>query len=222
MALVAGDLGKLVLAIGAPLSLRKGDALFNEGDPSNSVYACRSGRLKVSVSTPGGEELVLGWKEAGEGFGELSALDGGPRSARITAVVDAELAVLSRAEFLEALRRAPDMAVGVLVELSAHLRRANARVTARRSERIPVRVAQRLVELAVQVRRHGEADGADGTIELQITQEDLAGWIGATRESTARALADLRRRELIETRRGRILVLDAAGLESAVVDVAGG
>ena len=219
MAADAGDLGELVLDLGASLSLRKGEAIFNEGDPSNSVYACRSGRLKVSVSTPGGEELVLGWKDAGEGFGELSALDGGPRSARITAVADAELAVLSRAEFLDALRRAPDVAVGVLVELSAHLRRANARVTARRSERIPVRVAQRLVELAAQVRRHG---AAGDVVELQITQDDLAGWIGATRESTARALADLRRRELIETRRGRILVLDAAGLESAVADVAGG
>ncbi len=219
MTSAAGDLGRLVLSLGAPMSLRKGETLFAEGDPSSSVYACRSGRLKVSVSTPTGEELVLGWKDAGEGFGELSALDGGPRSARITAVVDSELAVLGRADFMDALRRAPDVAVGVLVELSAHLRRANARVTARRSERIPVRVAQRLVELTAQVRRHG---GGGGPVELQITQEDLAGWIGATRESTARALADLRRRELIETGRGRIVVLDAAGLESAVADAAGG
>lgn len=212
------DLGELVLTLGAPIALRRGETLFHEGDPSNSVYACRAGRLKVIVTTPSGSELVLGWKEPGDGFGELSAIDGAPRSARVVAAVDSELAVLGRADFLDALRRTPDLAVALLVELSDHLRRANARMTTRHSERIPVRVGQRLVELAAQVRRHGDVHGP---VELTITQDDLAGWIGATRESTARALGELRRQGLVETGRGRIVVSDRNRLERAVRDGAG-
>ena len=133
-----------------------------------------------------------------------------PRASRSSANVG--FAVMSRSEFLDALRSAPDLAVALLVDLSDHLRRANARVTARKSERIPARVGNRLVELVAQVHRHS---GPSTTTELTITQDDLAGWIGATRESTARALARLRRSGLIETKRGRIVVVDLAGLEAA-------
>ena len=201
-----------MLSNGATSLLARGDTLFWEGDPSQSVYACRSGRMKMTVTTPTGDELVLGWREPGEAFGELSAIDGRPRSARAMATVDSELAVMSRSEFLDALRTAPDLAVALLVDLSDHLRRANARVTARKSERIPARVGNRLVELVAQVHRHS---GPSTSTELTITQDDLAGWIGATRESTARALAGLRRGGLIETKRGRIVVVDLAGLEAA-------
>ncbi len=218
---VAEKLGALVLSLGAPIALPAGEALFSEGDRSGSVYACRAGRLKITVSTPGGDELLLGWKGPGEGFGELSALDGAPRSARVVAVVDSELASIGRAEFLDALRRTPEVAVALLVELSAHLRRSNDRVAAYKSERIPVRVAQRLIELSAQLERHGggrvggEGRGRVGG-EITVTHDDLAGWVGATRESTTRALAMFRRQGFIETGRARIVVLDRGGLERIV------
>jgi CRP/FNR family cyclic AMP-dependent transcriptional regulator len=212
---VAQQLGALVLSLGAPIALPAGEALFSEGDRSGSVYACRAGRLKITVSTPGGDELLLGWKGPGEGFGELSALDGAPRSARVVAVVDSELASIGRAEFVDALRRTPEVAVALLVELSAHLRGSNDRVAAYKSERIPVSVAQRLIELSAQLERHG---GGRVGGEITVTHDDLAGWVGATRESTTRALAMFRRQGLIETGRGRIVVLDRAGLERIVRD----
>ena len=215
---VAQQLGALVLSLGAPIALPAGEALFSEGDRSGSVYACRSGRLKITVSTPGGDELLLGWKGPGEGFGELSALDGAPRSARVVAVVDSELASIGRAEFLDALRRTPEVAVALLVELSAHLRRSNDRVAAYKSEPIPVRVAQRLIELSAQLERHG---GGMVSGEITVTHDDLAGWVGATRESTTRALAMFRRQGLIETGRGRLVVLDRAGLERIVSERGG-
>ncbi len=208
-------LGELVLARGTPIRLAAGDTVFSEGDRSDSVYACRSGELKVTVSTPSGDELLLGLKRPGDGFGELSAIDGAPRSARVVAVVDSELAVLGRAAFLDALAGAPEVAVGVLVELSDLLRRSNERVTATRSEPIPVRVAHRLIELCAQVHRHR---GTGGRCELAITQDDLAGWVGATRESTARALGSLRRRGIVETGRGRIVVRDEEALRRVVRD----
>ncbi len=212
--LPANGLGRLVLDLGAPIEIRSGDALFNEGDASNSVYACRTGRLKVTVSTPAGDELLLGWKGPGDAFGELSAVDGAPRSARVMAVEDSELAVLGRAEFLDALRRAPEAAVDLLVELSAHLRLANRRASAMRSNRIPVRVAQRLIELCAQLHRHG----AMSHYELPVTHDDLGQWVGATRESTSRALSGLRRQGVVSTGRGRIVVLDRGALERIVAD----
>lgn len=211
-------LGQLVLRNGAAVELPRGATLFNEGDPSTSVFACRTGRLKMTVTTPSGAELLLGWKEPGEAFGELSAIDGRPRSARATASVDCVLATMSRRELLAALERAPGVAVSLLVELSDHLRRSNRRVAARHSEQIPVRVGNRLIELAAQVRRHGHVTH---DIELTLSQDDLAGWVGATRESTARALGRLRRAGLVTTARGRIVVRDLAALESAVADRAG-
>ena len=214
---VEGDsdesLGELVLARGKRIDLRPGKVLFREGDPSAAVYACVHGRIKLTIATPAGNDLLLGIKMPCQAFGELSAIDGRGRSASAMAMEPCRVAVLPRQEFLDALVDSPRLAVGLLRELSDHLRLANLRTSSRNGDSTPVRVGQRLLELAAQFARHGQS-GAH--VILPITQSDLAAWVGATRESTARALAQYRQAGLLRTGRGHITIINADALSRSV------
>ena len=105
-------LGELVLAYGHRVDLAAGAVLFREGDPSACVYACVNGRVRLTIATPGGTDLLLGIKMPCQAFGELSAIDGRGRSATATAMERCRVAVLSREQFLIALDGSPSLAVG--------------------------------------------------------------------------------------------------------------
>lgn len=207
--------GDAIIDLGHRRSYAPGDLLFVEGDCSHSVYACVEGRVRIFLTTPSGRELLIGIKVPGDEFGELSAIDGRPRSASAAAIDHTVVAVLSAARFMDLLLGAPHLSVSVCKSLSAELRRANDRLVTRDSNSATVRTGRMLVELASLMMRHG-GDVDAGTYELPLTQSDLAGWIGATRESTARALARFRRAGLVRTGRGQIVVVDLLGLSELV------
>jgi len=198
-----------IVELGTPLRRPSGATIFNEGDSSTSVYAIVSGRVRIEVSTPSGNRLVIAAKGPGEIFGEFGALDGAPRSASALAVEPVFLVQLATAGFLELLEREPTLSVSLLQTLSGQLRQAVRRVTLRNSADTTTRLAHRLADLAD---RFGEYNDETIDIELTITQDDLAGWIGATRESTARSLRSLRERGLVTTGRKRISVPDVEAL----------
>ena len=206
-------IGDAIADLGARHSYSPGDLLFVEGDGSHSVYACIEGRVRIFLTTPSGRELLVGIKAPGDEFGELSALDGRPRSASAAAIDHTVVAVLPAARYMDLLLGAPHLSVSVCQSLSAELRRANDRLVTQNSNSATVRTGRMLVELASMMMRHG---GDADTYELPLTQTDLAGWIGATRESTARALARFRRAGLVRTGRGQIVVLDVLGLNELV------
>ena len=114
---------------------------------------------------------------------------------------------------MDLLLGAPHLSVSVCRSLSAELRRANDRLVTLNSNSATVRTGRMLVELASLMMRHG---GDAETYTLPLTRTDLAGWIGATRESTARALTRFRRAGLVRTCRGQIVVLDVLGLNELV------
>lgn len=206
-------IGDAITDLGVHRACGAGDLLFVEGERSHSVYACIEGRVRIFLTTPSGRELLVGIKEPGDEFGELSALDGRPRSASAAAIDSAVVAILPADRYLDLLLGAPQLSVSVCQSLSAELRRANDRLVMRDSCSATVRTGRMLVELASLMMRHsGQAD----SYELPLTQTDLAGWIGATRESTARALARFRRAGLVRTGRGHIVVLDVLGLNDLV------
>jgi CRP-like cAMP-binding protein len=205
--------GEVIAEHGRLRSWAPGVLLFVEGDHSDAVHVCVRGRVRLFLTARSGRELLIGMKSPGEEFGELSALDGRPRSASAVAVGPAVVAELAADRFVELLAGQPGLWASVCRTLSAELRLANDRLVARDSESALVRTGRMLVELASMRMRH---HGADSTYELEITQSDLAGWIGATRESTARALARLRRAGLVRTGRGCIVVLDVVALSEAV------
>jgi CRP/FNR family cyclic AMP-dependent transcriptional regulator len=205
--------GSVIASHGQRCHYAAGDRLFLEGDHSDSVYVCEAGRIRIFLTTPSGRELLLGIKRPGEEFGELSALDGRSRSASAVAIEASSVFRLAGEEFAELLSASADLAVAVLHHMSANLRRANDRLVARNSNSARVRTGNMLVELASLMMKAG---GCADQCELPITQADLADWIGATRESTARALADFRRAGLVETHRGRIVVCDVLGLDATI------
>lgn len=194
---------------GHPLPVSRGEPLFFEGDRSHSVYVCIDGRIRVFVTLPSGRELLMGFKEPGEAFGELSAIDHQPRAASAVAVIDSVVHTMPGDRFLDELEHEPHLALAVLRNLTDQLRRGNARLRARNAENALSRAGHMLLELSLLKLRH---DRRAGRIELPITQADVADWIGTTRESAARALALFRKAGAIETRRGRIIVSDVATL----------
>ena len=210
---VQSTVGHVIADLGRLRTYASGDLLFVEGDHSHTVYVCIEGRVRVFLTMPSGRELLVGIKLPGDEFGELSALDGRPRSASASAIGPTVVAELRADRFIEALTDEPHLFVAVCQNLSAQLRLANDRLVVRNSNSATVRTARMLVELASLMMRHS---GSSSSYEVPITQSDLADWIGATRESTARALAGFRRAGLVETCRGRIVVLDVLGLNEFV------
>jgi CRP/FNR family cyclic AMP-dependent transcriptional regulator len=205
--------GEMIAELGRPRRYASGDLLFVEGDRSHNVYATIEGRVRIFLTTPSGQELLIGIKTPGDEFGELSAIDGRPRSASAAALGSTVVAELAAERFMQLLLDEPHLSVSVCQCLSAELRRANDRLVTRNADSAVVRTGRMLVELVSMKMRHA---GSADTYELSITQSDLAGWIGATRESTARALAGFRRAGLVRTGRGCITVLDVTGLDDLV------
>jgi CRP-like cAMP-binding protein len=191
-------------------SYKKGSTLFNEGDVADRVVVILEGNVKVSYFTNEGKEVVLAVRGPGDLLGELSALDAEPLSATVTAMGPVTGLVLSAEAFTDFLRRAPDVALLLLRTVSRKLRDAD-RKRVEFSEFDTVgRVARRLVELA---ERFGDRSRDQVQIDLGLSQEELAGWAGSSREAVSKALQTLKARGWIETQRRSITVLDLDALE---------
>ncbi len=205
--------GDFIAARGHAVRLDAGAPVYFEGDRSHSVYVCVEGQIRVYVALPSGRELVLGRKHPGEAFGELSAIDDRPRSDCAVAVEPSVVAHMPGEQFLAELHHEPDLAIAVLRNLAAQLRLTNARLRARSGDSALVRCGHMLVELSSHKLHH---DRASEHVELPISQADIAEWIGATRESTARALAQFREAGVVTTGRGRVTVCDVPGLAALI------
>jgi len=204
----------LLTAKGTSKRLAPGSIVFHEGDRAAAVYGVVSGRVRIEVNTPTGGRLVLAVKEPGDVLGELGALDSRPRSATAVAIDDVELVQVGVDEFLESLADEPRHAVTLLQRISRDLRDSVDRTTARASADTTQRLAMLLFDL---VDRYGEHGASIVEIDLSLTQDDVAGWIGATREATARSLRTLRDKGCVMTARRRISVTDLDGLRSAAL-----
>jgi CRP/FNR family transcriptional regulator, cyclic AMP receptor protein len=194
-------------------SYQRGQVLFFEGDPGGSVIALRNGRVKVSVQTLHGRELLLAIKGPGELLGEMSALDGRPRSATATAMEAAQGLVMSASVFQEFINEHPRIALRLLKALSAELRSADELIADRDAGDTVSRTARRLLQLAL---RYGEHNGGATRVGISLSHDDLASWIGVTREATSRALSQLRAAGYIVTGRRSITVVDLPGLRRYV------
>jgi CRP/FNR family cyclic AMP-dependent transcriptional regulator len=187
----------------------RGSTLFNEGDRSDRIVILVSGRVKVSYFTEDGREVVLAVRSPGDLLGELSTLDGEARSATATALEPVEAVLLPAGRFRTFLETHPRAALVLLEMLSRRLRDADRKRVEFGAYDTVGRVARRLVELAEDF---GEPEGEGVRITLPLSQDELAGWVGASRKAVGNALAWLRRRGLVETRRRGVTILDANAL----------
>lgn len=175
--------------------LPAGQTLFVKGDPGDALYGVRRGQIRVESGTATGERLTIEVFGPGDLFGEIAVLDGRPRTADAVVGEDVELFVLPRAEFLSHLERDPRLAIRIIELLCGRLRSTNERTEEMLFLPLHARLARRLATLA-------EDFGA----ELLITQDELAGLVGVTRESVNRQLREWRESGIVKLSRGRIWV----------------
>jgi CRP-like cAMP-binding protein len=190
----------------------RGQALFHEGQLPDRVVLLRSGRVKVTSTTPAGREVVLAFRGPGELVGELGAIDDAPRSATIVAVERVEALTIPPADFLAFLEEHSSASLALIRVLSQRLRDADAKRVEFAALDTLGRVAHRLLELC---ERFGDPEEGAIRIALPLSQEELAGWTGSSLESVGRALQTMRALHWITTRRREIRVLDLDALRRA-------
>lgn len=203
-----------LMARGARRRFKRGSFLMTEGEIADHVAVVLSGRAKVSSYTADGKEVVLALRGAGELLGELSALDGGERSASCSALEDVEALVIPAQRFEGFLEDHPRLALLLLHTVIRRLRDSDRKRIEFGAFDTPGRVARRILEL---VDRYGETDPRGVRIQISLTQDELAGWTGASREAVSKALKLFRDRGWIETGRRSIVVLDLDALRSLAV-----
>jgi CRP-like cAMP-binding protein len=212
-ALSAAELEDLI-SRGVRRPFRRGAFIMTEGEASDHVVVLLSGRSKVSSYTADGKEVVLAVRGPGELLGDFSALDGGSRSATVTALEAIEALIIPAERFKIYLEDHARLAVLLLQTWSRRVRDADRKRVEFGAYDTPGRVARRLIEL---VERYGEGEGSSVRISLSLTQDELAGWTGASREAVSKALREFRDRQWISTGRRAITVLDVEGLRGRAV-----
>jgi CRP-like cAMP-binding protein len=195
-------------ALGTVRRYPRGDVLFHEGDDAGAVVVLLDGRVKAAVNRDS-REVILAFPGPGELLGELSAVDGRPRSGTVRAVDDVEALVIPGSAFRAFLERRPRVALVLLRSVTARLRASDRQRVDYAVNDVVVRVAVRLVELCD--RFGAERDGHVDT-GLAISQDELAAWAGASREAVAKAMGILRSLGWVQTERRRVVVLDLPAL----------
>lgn len=165
---------------------RRGEVIFHQEDPGSVLHIVEEGRVRISLPSPGGEEVVVALLGPGDCFGELALIDGEPRSATALAQEPCETLTLSRADFLDFLAAHPQAALAMMVVLCWRLRQTDGLVADVAFLDGPSRLAKRLLELAA---RQGQPASPGVELRIRVTQRELAGMTGATRESVNRWLS---------------------------------
>jgi CRP-like cAMP-binding protein len=194
---------------GRPRRFRSGATLFHEGDHSDWIGLVLNGRVKISCYGADGRERLVAVVGPGELLGELSAIDSEPRSATATALEPLDVHVLTSEEFVALLEKNPGATLGILRSVIGRLRDSDKRRVEFGALDTVGRVGRLIVELA---ERYGEESESVILIRLPLSQEELAGWLGASREAVVKALRQMRSRGWIETGRREIRVLDLPAL----------
>ncbi|WP_181312006.1 Crp/Fnr family transcriptional regulator [Nocardioides campestrisoli] len=193
----------------AETRLRRGEVLFHEGDSGDRLYIVLEGKVKLGRSAADGRENLLAVMGPGQMFGELSLFDPGPRSATVTAVTDAAFASLSHDDLLKWLDGRPMVARGLLSQLAGRLRKSNDVVSDLVFSDVPGRVAKALLDLADRFGRTAD-DGVH--VHHDLTQEELAQLVGASRETVNKALADFASRGWIRLEPRSVVIMDVERL----------
>ncbi|MCC6185061.1 MAG: Crp/Fnr family transcriptional regulator [Acidimicrobiia bacterium] len=196
--------------MGTRRTFAAGTTILAEGELAGRVGILREGLVKLTSSQTDGYRTVLALRGVGELLGEMSAIDGRPRSASVDALVRCSVQLVSAEEFVRFVGSHPSASMAVMRTLVARLRESDHHRVQFASDGVPRRLARRLLQLADS---HGRvADDCSIDISLPFTQDDLAGTVSASRDAVARALKDWRALGLITTGRRRITLVDPAGL----------
>ena len=183
--------------------------LFSRGDPGGQMIAVVSGRVRISLTGPDGHELILNIIEAGQLFGEIAMLDGHDRTADATVLEASELLTIDRRDFLPFLARQPEVAVRLLLTLCQRMRRTTDQIEDIFLLPVTARLAKKVLEMAT---LHGQTSPEGVRIGARLSQRELGGMLGVSRESINKHLGVWQKAGFVRLENGAITVTDRAAV----------
>lgn len=189
---------------------RRGQIIFSEGDPGGSLVVLANGLVKLVSTSEAGAEMVIGVAEAHSAFGEITVIDGGRRTASAEVMAPTTALILTRDTLFDVVRTEPALAEAMMVQLAQRLRATHETATDLMFLDLPARVAKLLVNLAPGAQPGGVVD----LERLYLTQQDLGGMVGGSRQSINLILRDFQSRGWIRLQRRAIVVLQPDRLRS--------
>jgi CRP-like cAMP-binding protein len=196
-----------------PRRYAKGEVIFHQGDVGTSFYIVRKGEVTIRLSSAEGKEMTLALLRRGDAFGELSLLDGEPRSTDAVAREEASLLGLQRADFQRFLGERPSVAPRMLAALSGLVRRVTQLVYDANFLDARARLARVLLDLA---QTQGQESDEGVVLTSQLTQAELANLCGLTRESTNKWLRFYEREGLLSYEGGQITLREPDNLRGSL------
>lgn len=192
---------------------QRGDLIYLPGDPSNSIYFLKQGRMKITGLSEDGHEVLLDIIGPGEIFGEAGAIQEVPRTTSAQALEDALLCEMDRKDFEALLASYPQMSLRVLKRVGFRLKKVEAQLLSLICKDVPTRVREALVDL-VDVESTSKPTPP---VRINLTQQDVANLVGASRQETSRALKELEDSGVLELKYRSIIVTAPARLRSGPV-----
>jgi len=182
-----------------------------EGD---ALFIISSGQVKVSIVSADGREVILSLLGTGSVFGELSLLDGKPRSANVVTTENTDLYMLRRSDFLQLVYKVPQIAVGLLAELAARLRKTDRKIGGLALLDVTSRISETLLQLADE---HGTETDDGVLLKGRPTHQQIANMSGTTRETVSRVLKRLEKQGYVSTEGRTITIVHERGPQERLI-----
>jgi CRP-like cAMP-binding protein len=183
----------------------RGHVIFAEGEPGDRLYIIQSGKVKIGRKSPDGRENLLGIFGPSDMFGELSIFDPGPRTSTATTVTEVRALSMDRPALRQWIASRPEIAEQLLRVVARRLRRTNGMLADLIFTDVPGRVAKALLQLA---QRFGSQEAGLLRVTHDLTQEEIAQYVGASRETVNKALADFAHRGWLRLEGKSVLILE--------------
>jgi CRP/FNR family cyclic AMP-dependent transcriptional regulator len=188
-----------------PVDFPRGHTVFAEGEPGDRLYIIVSGKVKIGRRSPDGRDNLLSIMGPSDMFGELSIFDPGPRASSATTITEVHAVSMDRDGVRASIADRPEIAEKLLRLLARRLRRTNNNLADLIFADVSGRVAKQLLQLA---QRFGTQEGDALRVEHDLTQEEIAQLVGASRETVNKALADFAHRGWIRLQAKSVLICD--------------
>ena len=192
-------------------TIKKKQPIYMEGDPSETLYFLKKGRVKIVRTDESGKEITLTLLEPGEIFGEMGIFDNAPRETTAVALEDSLLCTMRRRDFEKVMANKPEMSFKLSKLMGLRMRHIENKIQELMFHDVPTRLARLLLRLLEQ---HPREMRNGVRINIKLSQQEIANLIGATREMTSSTLNHFRKQGLIDIEAKYIYVLDKKGLRA--------
>ncbi|ANI91326.1 MAG TPA: Crp/Fnr family transcriptional regulator [Dietzia timorensis] len=189
----------------SPAEFSRGETIIREGEPGETLYIIIDGKVKLSRKSPDGRENLLSVLGPSDMFGELSIFDPGPRTSSAICVTDVKVESMNRTALRRWISERPEIADQLLRVLARRLRRTNNNLADLIFTDVPGRVAKALLQLA---QRFGQKEGTAIRVTHDLTQEEIAQLVGASRETVNKALAEFAHRGWLRLEGKSVIISD--------------